>query len=57
MDGVEGQLHGQLDKGVRVELPLFDLSFSKGGEGTTHHLQVLSLWATSTQDNDRQCYC
>lgn len=37
------QLHWQLDERVRMQLFLFDSSFSKSREGVAHNLQVLSL--------------
>ena len=43
MLSVVGQLHCQLNKGIRMQFPLFNGCFSKGGECITHKLQVLCL--------------
>lgn len=47
MQSVVSQLHGQLNEGVWMQLPLLDGRFSKRGEGVAHDLKVLGLrWHT-----------
>lgn len=47
MEPEVGQLQGQLDKAVWVDLPALDGRLAKGCESVAEHLDVTGLWAHS----------